>query len=489
MFGFIARRILAAVPALLTFTFALFLAMSLAPPPGLAGDEAERRFWYLPLVFNLSPEDRPLYVRRLVDEVAETTGERRDRSLRRLLRVGAAGLPDLVAAMARRDAGTRARLARALAPLAARMGLEDTKALDDDARASDYFRRVLEERETDLHASSVRRTLSRHLADRTEPLYARKLRDADTAVLAPVFDELTTARDERREALEAIALAALVRAGTRVRDADALYAWWAVHRGEYVQFGALERIAARLTETRFGRWTIQSVTGRFGRSFRTGEPVLQDLAARAPLTLARVGFGLLLAWLFAVPLSLLTAARRGSLLDRVTSALLLLLHAVPPFALAIVARAASPRLSRTDAFVALAIAAVTVSPLTRFSRARLREELGSDWVRTSRAMGLPPFVIWTRDVARNALGAIVALAALAVPTIFAATLLIEEILEIGGLGPAVVAAVRARDIPWLMAFGLFSAASGACALVAADVLQAWTDPRVRRSLLAGPEEP
>ncbi len=488
MFAWLTRRLLGVVPTLLLFTIGLFVVIALAPPSSLAIEDRERRFWNLPLMLNLAPEDRPRNVARLVAELADATGEQREHGVRRLLRIGAAALPDLVAASERLPTASRARLARALAPLAFRMGLDDVQQLEDDARAPEYFRKVLEDRGAELRPASVRRALKRHLADRSEPLYARQLRNADTAVLEPLFEELAGASGETRDELEALAIAALQRAGARVTDRDALYAYWAVHRAEYIEFGALERISARLTETRFGRWVVQALTARFGRSWRTGAPVLRDLTERAPLTIARVSLGLLLTYLIAFPASIWAAARRGGVLDRATHAALLVGHAFPPFVLALLARSLSPRLARTDAFVAIAIAVVQLGPLTRFMRSRLLEEVGQDWVRTSRAMGLPSASIWLRDIGRNALGPVLALLAAQIPFVLGATLLAEEILAIDGLGPAAVAAVRARDVPWLMAFCVVTALFGACLLAAADLLQAWNDPRVRRSLRSAQED-
>lgn len=488
MFGYVVRRMLGAVPALLLFAIVLFSAISLSPPPDMANDELERRFWHLPLIVNLSPEDRPRYVTRLVKGLGDDLGQRREQDLRRLLRIGAAGLPDLVTALEGLDLRTRVRVARELAPLAFRMGLDDVHALEDE-RAPKFWARVLDDRGADLRASSVRRALQRHLADRNEPLYARQLRNADTAVLAPIFEELPSAEHDTREALEALAIGALQRAGvTYVRDATGLHSYWAVHRSEYVEFGALERIAGRLTETRFGRWVTQAITSRFGRSWRTNVPVLPDIASRAPLTLARTVFGLLLAYLIAVPVSVWAAARRGGVFDRVTNAVLLVVHAFPAFVLAMMARAFAPRLARTDAFVALAVAVVALAPITRHMRSRLLEEVRQDWVRTSRAMGLPSFSIWTRDIGRSAFGSIFALSALEIPTLLGMTMLAEEILSLDGLGPAVMASVRFRDVPWLMAFALLAAAISAGLLLLSDVVQAVNDPRVRKAMLSIPED-
>lgn len=486
MLGFVFRRVLTAVPSLLMFAILLFAAISLAPPVDSPNaEEHARRFWHLPLIVNLQPDDRPRIIERIIGRLPNEVGEARERDLLRLSRMGAAALPDVVRALERVPGEARARLARDLAPLAFRMGIEDVTMLEDPARAADFWAHVLDDRGAELRPSSVRRALRRHLADRAEPLYARQLRNADTAVLGPIFDELPSAEGESRESLEELAIAALRRAGaSSVSDRESLYAFWAIHRSEYLEYSALERVSARITETRFGRWVIQAVTQRFGRSWRTGQPVIDDLVRRTPLTLARTTFAFLLAYVVALPLGILTAARRGGPTDRVTQLVVLLIHAFPAFILALLVRGAWPRLARSDAFVALAVALVAIAPIARHIRSRLLEEARQDYVVTARALGTSTVSLWLGTIARNALGSIAAFGALQVPIMIGSTMLVEEILALDGLGPAMIAAVRARDVPFLMAFGVLMAILAAAAMLIADTLQALNDPRVRRTLLA-----
>jgi ABC-type dipeptide/oligopeptide/nickel transport system permease component len=433
---------------------------------------------------NLDPDDRPRIVARLVARLPGEIGEQRQRDLERLLTIGAAGLVDLVPALDKLGAGDRAKIARELAPLAFRMGLEDVGALEDPKRAEGFFRHALDERGPDLRPAAVRRALTRHLKERDEPLYSRQIRNADTALLAPVLDELYAGQnaDEQNE-LATLAIAAARRAGAdHVRDLPTLRAWWIARRADFVELGALERVAARITETRFGRWVVHAVTQRFGVSWRTDQPVLDDLRHRARTTLPRALLALLFAYAIAVPIGLLSAARRFGPVDRTTNIVLLVVHGVPAFVLAMATQGFAPHLARRDAFVIIAIGLVAVAPIARHLRSRLLEEVRLEYVQTARAMGVSPYRLWTHTIGRNALGPLIAYAAVELPAIFAATLLVEEILSLDGLGPAAMAAVRARDVPWLMAFALFVGAASAAALVIADVVQAINDPRVRRSL-------
>ena len=212
--------------------------------------------------------------------------------------------------------------------------------------------------------------------------------------------------------------------------------------------------------------------------------MIDDLLQRAPITLARATFGLLLAYVVALPLGILTAARRGGPIDRVSQLLMLLIHAFPAFVLALIARTAWPRLARTDAFVAVALALVSLAPIARHIRSRMLEEARQDYVLTARAMGVSNIALWASTIARNALGSIVAFGAVQIPLVLSATMLVEEILAIDGLGPAVIEAVRTRDVPWLMAFGVLMALFSTIVFLIADAVQAANDPRVRTTLFA-----
>ena len=486
MFGFIVRRIAAAAPVFLAFAIGLFVVIASAPPPpGLTEEERARRFIELPLVFNVDPADRPHMVSTLVARLGNEESLDRQHDVARLLRIGAAGLPDLVPALELLSEPVRGRISRELAPLAFRMGLEDVADLDSPARADRFWRRALDERGIDLRPATVRRALRRHLAERSEPLYARQLSNADTAALAPLIDALDGALSSGdREEVETLAIAAAIKAGAGdVDDMPSLRAWWGVHRAEYVEFDPVERIAAHVTETRLGRWTITAITQRFGRSWRTDAPVVADLVQRAPATLLRSLLAILLAHVIAVPLAFVAAARRGKAIDRIAAAVSIFFYAVPAFVLVLLVRSMFPgdvRLS--DAALVGALALGAVAPISRQARAAVLDVLSQDYVRVVRAKGISRLQLWTRHVARSALAPILALGSVQAPIVLGGALVAEEILDLDGLGRGTMAAIRAHDLPWLMAFAMMVATLTLLVAVASDVGQAALDPRVRASL-------
>jgi peptide/nickel transport system permease protein len=132
--------------------------------------------------------------------------------------------------------------------------------------------------------------------------------------------------------------------------------------------------------------------------------------------------------------------------------------------------------------IVFALALSTVAPVSRQARAAFLEVLGQDYVRTARAKGLGVIAVWTRHVARSALGGIVALASVHAPLVLAATLVVEEVLHVDGLGPGAMEAIRAHDLPWLMGLSLAVATLTLICLVVGDVVQATVDPRARAAL-------
>lgn len=484
MLGWFLRRLLPMAPALLLFGVVLFALVASVPPSDLDADQRARRALSLPVLFNVDPEDRPRLVPALVQRAATSSGSAREEAVRALLRIGAAGLGDLGPALERLPPGARAALAHELMPLAERMGQIDAHDLEDPRKAEGYFRRLLDEHGADLRPASIKRTLRRLLEARNDPAYTAELHAADTAVIAPVFETLAgkiTPPD--RLVLEALACDAIARAGyprpdTRLR----LLSWWSLHRAEYREYDPLERFVAHVTETRLGRYAAELAEGGLGRSLRDDRPVAQDLARRAPRTLGRVLAALALAYAAGLPLAWLLTARRGQGPARVLGAASVVLYALPAFVLAMATLGASSAMARSEAFVALALALVSLAPISRQMRASVLDAAESQWVVTTRAMGLPRVRRW-RMIARAALGPTLAYAAVQVPLLVSSTLLVEDVLELPGLGPAAMAALRARDLHWLVPFVLGAAAFTAVLVLFADVLHGLVDPRVRASLL------
>ncbi|MGH2585685.1 MAG: ABC transporter permease, partial [Dehalococcoidia bacterium] len=115
----------------------------------------------------------------------------------------------------------------------------------------------------------------------------------------------------------------------------------------------------------------------------------------------------------------------------------------------------------------------------RFVRSSVLEVLRSDYVRTSRAKGLPGRIVLGRHVLRNALLPIITLIGLSFPELVAGTVVIEAVFTWPGLGQLTLAAATARDFTVVMAMVLIVSTAVILGNLLADLAYRWADPRIR----------
>jgi peptide/nickel transport system permease protein len=247
-------------------------------------------------------------------------------------------------------------------------------------------------------------------------------------------------------------------------------------------------------------WLKRAATLDFGRSFIDRRPVRERIGQRLPATLALNMSALVLALAIAIPVALLSAARPEGPFDRAARLVLLFLYAVPSFlgALALLDLFAvrlgwlpllGPGIEvesffgvvRHAALPVIALAYGQVALFSRFTRSALIESLGQDFVTAARARGLSWWEILTRHGLRTSLIPLVSLMSVVVPSLLSGSVIIERIFQWNGLGNLFFDAVVARDYPTVMGLAILTACLTLAASVAADILYAVLDPRVRES--------
>jgi len=509
------RRILWAIPTLFGISLVVFFVTTLIPDPASAAHEAERRdplsdprraqFKDLPRFLNPHPAD--VRSRAEADVVLIAAGGApAESAARELVQLGGAALPYILPQLDNLGPGARARVAVALAPVAQRMGFTET-GLDEPGEASRFWERFWEDRAVDFTPPAVHRAVHR-LTQQETALRERDLLELDTYALSDLILAMGDVTD--RHALARLTEMAshvtgrpsLAMEDATLDDARRVRAdwqeWWYVHREDYVAFDGTERVIARLADTRYGKWVLRGASGRLGVSSRDGEPILDKLEARAPLTLALTGLSLLLSYALAVPLGVFTAFRRGESVDLVLAVILFALYALPTFwAAEILARIFAPSLVLTTAtagapafsqtsfilgVVALSVGSVAV--LSRYERASMLDVLRQDYIRTARAKGVPLGRLLVVHALRNALMPVVTLAGLQLPALFGGAFVVEEVFGLPGMGYETLRAVEAHDATWLTTTLLVLSVIAMLGLIATDVAAGALDPRVRDTMLA-----
>jgi ABC-type dipeptide/oligopeptide/nickel transport system permease component len=240
----------------------------------------------------------------------------------------------------------------------------------------------------------------------------------------------------------------------------------------------------------YGRFVLGLFRGELGTSFRSGEPVLHELAERVPATLQITLPAFVLAVVLAVSIGVLSAMRRNSFADHGSRLAALMSDSVPTFVLAYglilllaVQAGLLPVAGRGTwqhlVLPVLTLALGTTASLMRLTRSSLLEVLGEEYVRTARAKGLPPRTVVLRHALRNALLPVVTVGGIVLAGFVTGTVIVETIFAWPGVGTFLVDAIFDRDYPVIQGFVVFTGTVFVLVNLVVDLLHAALDPRVR----------
>jgi len=242
--------------------------------------------------------------------------------------------------------------------------------------------------------------------------------------------------------------------------------------------------------TRYLRWLGDLLRGDLGVSYRTGQPIAIEIAARLPGTLVLTGTSLALAVSVGVPLGILAALRRGSVWDLGSRAVALIGATLPSYLLSmLLVLVFAVWLGWLPAFgsgtlaqlilPSIALAAGVITPLTRLTRASVLEVLGQDFVRTARGKGLSELVVLWRHVLRNALLPILTVLGVSIGNLLSGAVIVETIFSWFGIGKYAVDAIFLRDYPAVQGVVLYFAVAFVLVNFLVDLAYAWLDPRLK----------
>ena len=233
----------------------------------------------------------------------------------------------------------------------------------------------------------------------------------------------------------------------------------------------------------------KALTGDFGKSFRTGRPVLAEVLPRYVNTLALGAIALAIAVLIGMASGIVSAVKRHTVFDN--GALLLSLAGVsmPTFFLGLLLMLVFSvwlgwlPLSGMDSWTHFILPAITLSTasvaiISRVMHASLIEVLNEDYVRTARAKGQREAVVIWRHAVRNALIPVVTVAGLQLGYLLGGAVVTETVFAWPGLGRLLVQSILARDFPVVQAAVLLLAVSFVAINLATDLIYGLLDPRI-----------
>ncbi|SOC49788.1 peptide/nickel transport system permease protein [Blastococcus aggregatus] len=248
---------------------------------------------------------------------------------------------------------------------------------------------------------------------------------------------------------------------------------------------------------RYLHWIGDALTGDFGRSYRTNEPVSQAIVERLPVT-AEIGLlAIVIALAIAIPVGMLSAYRAGTRTDKVISSTSFGLLAVPNFMVAILlilifavwlgVLPATGWVNFTDNPVqnlrsallpALSLAIAEMAVYTRLLRTDMIATLQQDFVTMARVKGVSNRRILFRHALRPSSFSLLTVAGVQVGAIIGGSVVIETLFAVPGVGRLLLEAVLVRDLLMVQGVALVIAVSYVVVNFTVDILYSYLDPRI-----------
>jgi peptide/nickel transport system permease protein len=247
--------------------------------------------------------------------------------------------------------------------------------------------------------------------------------------------------------------------------------------------------------SQFGLYVSRTVQGHFGTSFTLGSPVGQIIGQRVGPSAALIGYGMLLSALIGVPLAIAAALRPHGWTDNAIRVGTTVGFAMPAFWLGLMLAlifgldlgwfpvsgysGGIGGLLRTLTLPALALGLALAAVVVRTLRSSLLEVLQSEYIEAARSRGLRELRVVGKHALRNSVMNTLTILTVNVGFLIGGTVVIEAVFQIPGLGSLLVEAVEKRDYQLVQALVLLAGAAVVLASLAADLVQAFLDPRVR----------
>jgi len=240
----------------------------------------------------------------------------------------------------------------------------------------------------------------------------------------------------------------------------------------------------------YGHFLVRALHGDFGRSLRHQQPTLPLVLARVPATFELALVAMALAVALALPLGIVSALRRNSVLDTLAMTFALSGQCMPTFWLGILLILVFAVQLRWvpvyggEGMAALALPAVTLgvwamARTARITRSSMLEVLPQDFLRTARAKGVSEWGVVVRHALRNSAIPIVTAIGLELGNLLGGAVITEAVFAYPGVGRLAVEAVVNKDVPLLQAVVVTVAATLLLLNALIDILYMALDPRVR----------
>jgi peptide/nickel transport system permease protein len=245
----------------------------------------------------------------------------------------------------------------------------------------------------------------------------------------------------------------------------------------------------------FWMYLSDTLQGHFGTAFTLNAPVGELISQRIAPSAIMIVYGMVVALVIGVPLAIVAALRPNGLLDNAIRLATTFTFAMASFWLGLMLslllglklglfpvsgyESGIRGIFRTLTLPALTLGLGLSAVVVRTLRSSLLEVLGSEYVDAARSRGLSELRVVGKHAMRNSVMSTITILSVNVGFLIGGTFVLEQVFQIPGVGSLLLQGVQKRDYQLVQALALLSGAAVVLVALAADVLQAFIDPRVR----------
>lgn len=227
-----------------------------------------------------------------------------------------------------------------------------------------------------------------------------------------------------------------------------------------------------------------------GTSYRTKQPVLEEIFARLPNTIKLASLAIVLAAVIGIVTGIISAVKQYTAADRVATGVALFGVSMPPFWLGLILILIfsvkldwlpSSGVSTWKHWIlpTITLGTAVAGIIMRMTRSSMLDVIRQDYIRTARAKGQREIIVILRHEFRNALIPIITVIGVQFGTLMAGAVLCENIFSISGIGKFLVESINNKDYPSVMGTVLFVAALCTVINLLIDILYTFIDPRIK----------
>lgn len=248
---------------------------------------------------------------------------------------------------------------------------------------------------------------------------------------------------------------------------------------------------------RFGRYLLNLLRGDLGNSYRYKAPVWDLYMERLPATAALSLTAAVMGYILSIPLGIIAAVKRGSLIDNGVTVISLIGQSMPNFWQGILLiiwlslnNRIFPSYGFNDGWKSLVLPAITIATsnmalLTRTTRSSMVDVLGQDYLRTARSKGVAENKVVLKHALKNALIPIITISGTQLASIMGGSVLVETVFAWPGVGRLMIDAINQRDVNLACGCIVMTTIITSIILVLIDLGYAFVDPRIKAQYVKG----